>query len=291
MCLTVFAANYTTDYDFADDEDTDKVPSPDDNGLQASSDMILTDGYGRMKKQKREAVIRFYRFNLETVPTKWYRVKIVLYPWYGEDTDLLGGYLSYQKHYNRVHCTISANEMKYSCNYIKNFDYNLDVPSEHIWDHIAPSIEESRARYLAGSSEVVTEVAQDDLQAITQILNGSQSLGVGFEAAANREEIPPHEYRSLMRGLNSKQREMVTYNRDWCKRAVVALRNNTRIEPYRVFLSGHGGVGKSHVIRLIQSDTMKLFRLSGEIELSDVPILLTAPTGVAAFKDSICPHP
>uniref|UniRef100_A0A1X7UTX0 ATP-dependent DNA helicase n=1 Tax=Amphimedon queenslandica TaxID=400682 RepID=A0A1X7UTX0_AMPQE len=87
-----------------------------------------------------------------------------------------------------------------------------------------------------------------------------------------------------MHGLNSKQREMVMYNRDWCKRAVVALCNNAHIEPYPVFLSGPGGVGKSHVIRLSQSDTMKLLRLSGEMEPTDVPVLLTAATGVATFN-------
>ena len=87
-----------------------------------------------------------------------------------------------------------------------------------------------------------------------------------------------------MRGLNAKQRAIVMYNCDWCKRAVTALHNNSRIEPYRVFLSGPGGVGKSHVIRLIQSDTIKLLRLSGEIDPTDVSVLLTAPTGVAAFN-------
>ena len=46
-------------------------------------------------------------------------------------------------------------------------------------------------------------------------------------------------------------------------------------------MSGPGGVGKSHVIRLIHSDTLKLLRLSGAIE--PVTVLLTAPTGVAAF--------
>ena len=48
-------------------------------------------------------------------------------------------------------------------------------------------------------------------------------------------------------------------------------------------MSGPGGVGKSHIIRLIHSDTIKLLRLSGIIEPDDVIILLTAPTGVAAF--------
>uniref|UniRef100_A0A1X7UEK6 ATP-dependent DNA helicase n=1 Tax=Amphimedon queenslandica TaxID=400682 RepID=A0A1X7UEK6_AMPQE len=99
------------------------------------------------------------------------------------------------------------------------------------------------------------------------------SFEVHFKAAAHKDEIPPHEYRSLIRNLNAKQREMVTYNRNWCKRAVAALRT-----------SAPCGVGKSHVIRLIPSDTMKLLRLSGEMEPTDVPVLLTAPTGVAAFN-------
>ena len=53
---------------------------------------------------------------------------------------------------------------------------------------------------------------------------------------------------------------------------------------YRVFLSGPGGVGKSHVIRLIYSDTLKLLRLAGTLQPGDVTVSLTAPTGVAAFN-------
>ena len=51
-----------------------------------------------------------------------------------------------------------------------------------------------------------------------------------------------------------------------------------------MFLSGPGGVGKSHVIKLIHSDTLKLLKLSGVFEPDDVIVLLTAPTGVAAFN-------
>ena len=51
-----------------------------------------------------------------------------------------------------------------------------------------------------------------------------------------------------------------------------------------MFLSGPGGVGKSHVIKLIHSDTLKLLKLSGTFEPDDVTVLLTAPTGVAAFN-------
>ena len=55
------------------------------------------------------------------------------------------------------------------------------------------------------------------------------------------------------------------------------------LQPYHMFVSGPGGVGKSHVMRLIHSDTLNLLRLSGAVEPDDVTVLLTASTGVAAF--------
>ena len=76
------------------------------------------------------------------------------------------------------------------------------------------------------------------------------------------------------------------FHRNWCKKAVIALKQGKPIEPYYVFVSGPGGVGRSHVIRLIHSDTLQLLRLSGAIEPDDVRALLTATTGVAAFNIS-----
>ena len=68
------------------------------------------------------------------------------------------------------------------------------------------------------------------------------------------------------------------FHRNWCKKAVIAMKTGKPVKPYRVFLSGPGGVGKSHVIRLIQSNTIKLLKLSVMFE--------PAPTGVAAFNIS-----
>ena len=67
------------------------------------------------------------------------------------------------------------------------------------------------------------------------------------------------------------------FHKDWCKKAVIALKQGKPIEPHRV-------VGKSHVIRLIKSDTIKFLKLSGIFEPDDVIVLLTAPTGVATFN-------
>lgn len=87
-----------------------------------------------------------------------------------------------------------------------------------------------------------------------------------------------------MRTLNDEQRDVVMFHRNWCKQAVLSMSKQEQIKPYRLFLSGPGGVGKSHIIRIIHSDTIKLLKQSGYFEPDDVVVLLTAPTGVAAFN-------
>ena len=138
---------------------------------------------------------------------------------------------------------------------------------------------------MAEGAEQLTELTQQDLCDNESILtSGTSALHVKFESASNSLEIPPEQYRQYVRELNEQQRCMVMFHRDWCKNAVLALKEGKPVEPYHVFLSGPGGVGKSHVIKLIHSDALKLLKLSGIFEPDDIIVLLTAPTGVAAFN-------
>ena len=84
------------------------------------------------------------------------------------------------------------------------------------------------------------------------------------------------------------------YHRCWCKDAIICLKHGENVKPYQIFLSGPGGVGKSYVIKLVQSraynmplvqsDTITQLKLSGMFEPDDVIVLSTAPSGVAAFN-------
>ena len=209
---------------------------------------------------------------------------MLYYPWYDENTDLLGSYSTFEEHYQHVRKIVVDNESKYCQADVENVQLDEGGPPEHAWNQIAPNTEHNRSQSQAEGPESLTEVSEEDLQANANLLTStSSSLHVRFESAAKKLEIPADEYRKLLRGLNTKQRQIVMFHRDWCKKAVIALKQGKPIEPYRVFVSGPGGVGKSHVIRLIHSDTIKLLRLSGAIEPDDVIVLLTAPTGVAAF--------
>ena len=239
-----------------------------------------------MYKRKQEAVIRFRKYNKETDLSNWYRAKLMLYyPWYNEQADILGGYSTYEEHYRHVCNIVHTNESKYTKENVEDIEIDEDGPPEHLWDNIAPSTEESRLHSIAEGSEQLTEVSQQDLQDNQNILtSATTNLHVRFESAANQQEIPPGQYRQYIRQLNDQQRSIVMFHHNWCRKAVIALKAGKPVEPYHVFLSGPGGVGKSHVIKLVHSDTLKLLKLSGTFEPDDVIVLLAAPTGVAAFN-------
>ena len=87
-----------------------------------------------------------------------------------------------------------------------------------------------------------------------------------------------------MQQLNKEQKMVVMYHRKWCKETVLALKQNKSIKPYFLFLSGPGGVSKSHVVKILHTDTVKLLECAHQIQADDVPILLTVATGVAAHN-------
>ena len=280
MCLAEFAATYVVNYEC---NDCDALPAPESD--VTSTQITLTDGFGKMNKRKQAAVIRFRKYSKETDLSNWYRGKLMLYyPWFDEQADLLGGYETHEQHYRHVKSVVETNERKYTKADIEDVQVDEDGPPEHLWNSIAPSTEESRMQSMAEGSEQLTEVSQEDLQDNQNILASGQNLHVRFESAANQLEIPPDQYREYMRGLNEEQRSIVMFHRDWCRKAILALKEGKSVQPYHVFLSGPGGVGKSHVIKLVHSDTLKLLKLSGTFEPDDVIALLTAPTGVAAFN-------
>ena len=63
--------------------DNDALP---DSGSQTIAKKIkLTDGYGQMHEQRKQAVIRFQKYNKDADASNWYRVRLMLYyPWYNE---------------------------------------------------------------------------------------------------------------------------------------------------------------------------------------------------------------
>ena len=61
MCLAEFAATYVTNY-HSDDSECDAL-SPTESDIMSKT-LIPTEGFGKMNRRKREAVIRFHKYML-----------------------------------------------------------------------------------------------------------------------------------------------------------------------------------------------------------------------------------
>ena len=123
------------------------TPRAEDGESRQSESIKLKNDLGRMYKRRREAIIRFHRFNQEKEPSKVYRSKIMLYlPWRDENSDLLGGYMNFRSHYEDKKDDILENERKYSQN-ATEIDEAIDDltehgPPQHAWDQVAPGAAE-----------------------------------------------------------------------------------------------------------------------------------------------------
>ena len=94
--------------------------------------------------------------------------------------------------------------------------------------------------------------------------NKSDTLSVLYAKAAKRQDMNCQNYCRHVHTLNKDQCHIVMYNRAWCKSYINAARHGEKQEGYRIFLSGPGGTGKSHVVHLIQRDMSHFFKPHSE---------------------------
>ena len=74
------------------------------------------------------------------------------------------------------------------------------------------------------------------------------------------------------------------YNRAWCKSYIQAMKNNEKLQGYKIFLSGPRGTGKTHVLKLIQRDIYHFLCTTVNADPDQPLVLMTAPTGTAGFQ-------
>ena len=92
ICLAEFAATYVTKYEHNDGSECDALPASENETM--STQIVLTDGFGKMNKRKQEAVIRFYRLTKKlSLVIGIEQNSCCYYPWYDEQIDLLGSYI------------------------------------------------------------------------------------------------------------------------------------------------------------------------------------------------------
>ena len=295
FCLAEFVATYRIFYskcnnDAADESVPDSIAAV---RMQSEIDEDLPDkinlpgNLGTLKKRKQLAVIRFHKERGDDVEEKS-RISLMLYfPWRDEVRDLIEEG-SHETKFISNRQTILNNESKFSIN-AQSLDQavedlNANGLPEGAWDTIGPNIRHSEAEALDEGFVIERNVSAADQINVDLEFQQQRTTENLFTIEADKALISSDQHKEMMQSLNAEQRSFMEYHIQWCTEVVAALKENRPCPQYLVFLSGPGGVGKSHIIQLVHYETMaRLKQLSGCYELSEVPVLLTAPTGTAAF--------
>ena len=256
-------------------------------------DRIKLIGGTFMKKRKRCAVIRFHKPKRDKDAEDYCRTMLMLYyPWRKEENDLKGESNLYSVQLEKVSEIVSENERNYTVDGEKIEEALDDLrtfgPPEHAWSGIVSNLEAEKAQEEIEGIRSERTLEGDDLDANESLITGnphnSKSLKSLYGIDDDSIMMTNEQYYCDMRGLNTEQKRVITNHRRWCKDSLHKMDCKQEAVPYFVFLSGPGGVGKSHVIKLLKRDTIKLLSRSRHFDPEDVVILLMAPTGCAAFN-------
>ena len=216
---------------------------------------------------------------------------MLYFPWFKEE-DLLADFTSYQASYHSRMSIVQRNADIFNDD-CDAFDISPDeADSERadstVWDLVAPSI----AKDDAMTKKLGFAMLQDNITSPQSSSKGSasgsdlpsDSQSRLYYQAANRQGMVLREYCGHIRNLNEQQCRIVMFNRQWCKTFIHQHRLGKTQDGYKVFLSGCGGTGKSHVVRLIQQDTAYLLQHVLRPDPDQPIVLVTAPTGSAAYN-------
>ena len=192
-------------------------------------------------------------------------------PWRNEETDLKGKYSSYKDDYDTLSYQISEQMNQYAvcAENLSEMQQRLDSDDDG-FDFIAPVTQHVE---LQDENE-----GNQDLRAdFNEGYDLSDDLGIPSRQPSGEPLIlneMQDDYRSMVQKLNKEQKEFFAYALHLIK---------TSEKPFYCFLSGGGGVGKSHLTKSIYQAVLKYYNSCEGEDFHQVNILLLAPTGKAAF--------
>ncbi|XP_061175632.1 uncharacterized protein LOC133184560 [Saccostrea echinata] len=252
-------------------------------------------GYIRKRTKTKPAVIRYPRFSVETAKEKYYQSILQLFLPYKEKTQLKPkqfetcenfyetGYVKYPGE----ETLLSVKEIVDSnmSNFVKEGHtleeaervFEVQGPQDDAWCEICPETEVIRIECIEEGTTATVEEDEISEKSIPDLNRTNKIDATGTNLLIT--SFPKNEVIPLLRSLNLKQRKVFYKVRDWCMKK----KNGQNPEPFHVFVTGGAGTGKSHLIKCIFYEATRLLAHVSE-NPDDLTVLLTAPTGTAAFN-------
>ena len=235
-----------------------------------------------IKKRAKCRVIRSVWFNKEVDAEKYFRELLFLFsPWRDEGRDI-ESFRPFEQRCREISEQINSQLAEY-CPYSSQIDEAMlnmtDTDDNNMWDLMAPN---TQHRELIDSSHSIRETGHD-LDNGDQNYDLSDDLGIPSCSVVDQDticnEISDDEYRQAVRSLNNEQLVFFYH--------ILHLLRTSDIAFY-YFLSGGGGVGKSHVIKALYQAAVKCLNTNVGDDFQQIKALILAPTGKAAFNIRGC---
>uniref|UniRef100_A0A9J7WX60 ATP-dependent DNA helicase n=1 Tax=Cyprinus carpio carpio TaxID=630221 RepID=A0A9J7WX60_CYPCA len=280
MCLASFASEYRV-LSKSEKSCTDRV--------KLENDM----GFVRKRTRTDFAVVRYARFSPTKNPENYYQSILELFlPHFLQSQLKPPNFTSYQEFYETgfvtlyndelesVKIIVDTNRSKFEkeADSIQKAQDDLEQhgPMEDAWAQICPEAELERLECLDTRKEQPIETEEGD-DVIPDLLPNVH----GFTLEKNPCAMTKKDAMCLLRSLNDKQSQIFYKVRQWC----LAKVQGENPDPFHVFISGPGGVGKSVLIKAMYYETSRILSKLSE-NPDETHVLLTAPTGVSAFNIS-----
>ncbi|KAK3909606.1 ATP-dependent DNA helicase [Frankliniella fusca] len=231
----------------------------------------LKNKAGYIKLRLKPKTIRFRNYNLIDDEFNYFREQVMLYhPWHNEQNIIDNAKEIYEKNVT----TININREKY------NFNMSIDL------DKMMEEINTHNEEYNSGD-EAQDICLSDDFK-IFELGTVDSDIALEIPTMKTDDDTPKfgtftvpkaisnQEYIDLLSSLNEKQTK---YHDNFLH----LIKSNTK-EQFFHFISGPGGVGKSTLLNAITHTATRFWSHQIGNDPADVHIILSAPTGKAAFN-------
>ena len=253
------------------------------------SSIKLMHNLGVMKRRKRYIVVRFHRISEEKGENYYRNMLMLYYPFRDESNDLNNTDGSFFGKYQTVKIQVKNVESlftKSATEYNNALESEANSDSVDEWNLLGPNTgfqqaEQERHGYVIERDLHEEQSRNIDIEGEDQEQNHSKAL---YTKEVDKALLTNAEYKKMTSSLNLKQKQFMEHYRHWLRAVCEALHNNDTIPQFNIFLSGPGGVGKSHIIKLVHHETSVLKQKICIFQPNNIIILLTAFTGTAAFE-------
>ncbi len=308
ICLAQFAANYTTASSTSDvnsenteccgDDACDEINDDDDdvhdvetnNEFQQSSHttrskrepITLKNGMGKMYKRLKPQVIRYhYISKLKDEEAYYHRLLLLYHPWRNEEE------LTIKESYKTLFLELEQDLMA-TINTFEPYTSEVDNTIETFDpDELLPEVWEQIGANIAASTEQDQDHPDNNVPDDQSMFIDPDLLPMDPTPKPRKKpatftlgstvQRPDGEYYALVRSLNEEQRRHFDFVYNWC----TDKKHGLNPDPFYHFVSGGGGVGKSHLIHTMYEGAIRVLRKPGH-NVDCPTVLLCASTGKAA---------